>query len=110
MTPNSEQIKAILQMLLGAGGPLAALIMSYGVPADKLSLWTNLIVAVVPPLAAGIWAAIDNKRANTVRAASNVPGVKVQVATGPTSVAPVAVQALTTDQSAPNVAAQQKAA
>lgn len=73
---NAEQIKAILQMLLGTGGPLAALAMSYGVPADKLSLWTNLIVAVLPPAAAGIWAIWDNTHHRTIAAASAVPGVQ----------------------------------
>ena len=74
-TPNQEQIKGILQLLLGTGGPLAALIMSYGVPASQLSLWTNLIVAVVPPLIGGIWAVIDNTHHRTIAAAAAVPGV-----------------------------------
>lgn len=73
--PNQEQIKAILQMLLGSGGPVAALVLSYGVPADKLSLWTNLLVAVLPPLAAGAWALIDNTHKKTIAAAAAVPGV-----------------------------------
>lgn len=83
MTPNSEQIKSVLQMLLGTGGPLAALIMSYGVPADRLSLWVNLAVAVLPPLIAGVWAIIDNTHKNTIAAAAAIPGVsKVTIASG----------------------------
>lgn len=79
MTPNSEQIKAVLQMLLGAGGPLAALLLSYGVPADQLSLWTNLAVAVLPPAIAGIWAIVDNTHKKTIAAAAAVPGVATVV-------------------------------
>lgn len=73
--PNQEQIKAILQMLLGAGGPLAALILSYGVPADKLTLWTNLALAIVPPLVAAGWQAWDRTHKNQIASASNIPGV-----------------------------------
>lgn len=76
MSPNQEQIKAILQMLLGAGGPLAALIMSYGVPATQLSLWTNLIVAIAPPILAAAWAAWDNQHKHTIAAAAAIPGVQ----------------------------------
>jgi hypothetical protein len=75
LKPNAEQIKAILQMLLGTGGPAAALILSYGVPADKLNLWVNLILAIAPPVIAGIWAAIDNTHKQTIAAAASVPGV-----------------------------------
>lgn len=73
--PNQEQIKQILQLLLGAGGPLAALLMSYGVPADKLSLWTNLAVAVIPPLAVGVWKILDNTDKRQIAKAAAVPGV-----------------------------------
>lgn len=72
---NQEQIKAILQMLLGAGGPVAALIMSYGVPADRLTLWTNVAVAILPPIIAAGWAAWDNTHKKTIAAAAAVPGV-----------------------------------
>lgn len=74
--PNQEQIKSILQLLLGAGGPLAALIMSYGVPPDKMSLWTNLIVAIAPPLIGGIWAILDRTHKATITAAAAIPGVE----------------------------------
>lgn len=73
--PNQDQIKSILQLLLGTGGPLAALLISYGVPSDKLSLWTNLLVAVVPPLAAGVWAIMDRTHKNTIASAAAIPGV-----------------------------------
>jgi hypothetical protein len=83
MMPNQEQVKSIIQLLLGAGGPLAALLMSYGVPADKLSLWTNLAVAVLPPLIAGVWAIIERQHKNTIAAAAAIPGVtKVVIAPG----------------------------
>lgn len=72
---NGEQIKSIIQLLLGSGGPLAALLLSYGVPADKLNLWVNLAVAVLPPLAAGVWAIIERTHKNTIKAAAAIPGV-----------------------------------
>lgn len=72
---NAQQVKAILQMLLGTGGPVAALLLSYGVPADKLNLWVNLVVAVLPPIVAAGWAAWDNTHKKTIEAAASVPGV-----------------------------------
>lgn len=72
---NTEQIKAVLQMLLGSGGPVAALLLSYGVPADKLTLWVNLALVIVPPALAMGWAAWDRTHKNTIKAASKVPGV-----------------------------------
>lgn len=98
--PNQEQIKGILQLLLGTGGPLAALIMSYGVPADRLSLWTNLIVAIVPPFIAMAWTAWDNTHHRTIAAAANVPGVsEVVIASGATDGAAAAAA----DKDLPNV-------
>lgn len=75
-TPNQEQVKSILQMLLGSSGPFAALIMSYGVPASQFQLWANLITAIVPPLVAAGWALWDNKHKNTIAAAAAIPGVQ----------------------------------
>lgn len=72
---NAEQIKAILQMLLGTGGPVAALILSYGVPPDKLNLWTNLAVAILPGMISGAWALWDNTHKKTIAKAAAVPGV-----------------------------------
>lgn len=74
--PNAEQIKSILQLLLGTGGPLAALIISYGVPAEKLNLWTNLLVAIVPPLVGGIWAILDRTHKQTIGQAATILSAK----------------------------------
>lgn len=73
---NVEQVKAILQMLLGSSGPVAALIMSYGVPASQFQLWANLITAIVPPILAAGWAAWDNQHKHTIAAAAAIPGVQ----------------------------------
>jgi acetyl-CoA carboxylase alpha subunit len=72
---NQEQIKSILQVLLGTGGPLAALVMSYGVPADRLTLWTNLVLAIVPPAAAALWALWDRTQKNTLAQAGAILAV-----------------------------------
>jgi hypothetical protein len=75
-TPNQEQVKSILQVLLGTGGPAASLFLSYGVTPDRLTLWTNMVLAVVPPLVAAGWALWDNKHKNTIAAAAAIPGVQ----------------------------------
>jgi hypothetical protein len=73
--PNQDQIKSILQLLLGAGGPLAALLISYGVPQDKINLWVNLLVAVLPMIIGAVWAILDRTHKNTIASAAAIPGV-----------------------------------
>jgi hypothetical protein len=73
--PNQEQIKLALQWLLGAGGPLTALILSYGVSQEKLSLWTNLALYIIPPAISWAWGTWDRTHKNTIKAAAVVPGV-----------------------------------
>lgn len=72
---NAEQIKSILQLLLAAGGPLSSLLLSYGVSADKMTLWVNLALAILPPLGAGIWALIERTHKNQIAAVAANPGV-----------------------------------
>jgi hypothetical protein len=74
---NQEQVKSVLQVLLASGGPVAALLLSYGVPADKMNLWFNLAIAVVPPLAAAAWGIWERTHKRTIAAAAAVPGVAV---------------------------------
>lgn len=98
--PNQEQIKSIIQLLLGSGGPLAALILSYGVAPDKLNLWVNLALAVVPPLVGGIWAILDRTHKQTIAQAANIDGVtEIRVADNATDGAKAAVK----DSNLPNV-------
>lgn len=72
---NQQQVESMLRLLLGAGGPLAALLLSYGVPPDKLNLWVNLAIAVLPPLLAGAWGIAANTHKQTIADAAKVPGV-----------------------------------
>ncbi len=69
---NKEQIKSIIQLLFGSGGPAASLILSYGVPADKLNLWVNLALAIIPPLAMGVWALIERTHKGTLASAGAI--------------------------------------
>lgn len=73
---NQEQIKSMLQLALGSGGPLVALLLSYGLPQDKLNLWINVVVAFGPPIVAGIWAIFDRKHKNQIAAVASIPGVE----------------------------------
>ena len=72
---NQEQIKSLIQLLFGAGGPAAALILSYGVPSDKLNLWVNLAVAIIPPLVVAVWKLVDKTDKNIIAQAAAGPGV-----------------------------------
>jgi hypothetical protein len=97
---NQQQIEAMLRLLVGAGGPLAALLLSYGIPPDKLNLWVNLAIAIIPPIGAGVWGILANTQQRTIADASKVPGVvKIKVADNATGGAADAAN----DATLPNV-------
>ena len=79
--PNSEQIKSIIRLLLGAGGPLAALLVSKGVSADQVSIYLELALVIVPPVIAGAWGLLSHSDTGTLKAVASVDGASVKVDT-----------------------------
>jgi hypothetical protein len=97
---NQQQIEAMLRLLLGAGGPLAALLLAYGVPSDKLNLWVNLAIAIIPPIGAGVWGILANTQKRSIADAAAIPGViKIKVSDNATGGAAQAAN----DANIPNV-------
>jgi hypothetical protein len=96
MMPSQDQIMGILRALLAAGGPVAALLMSYGVSEQRANLWLTLALAIIPPVVAAVWSAISNSQAKLAVAASTVPGVTV---TANKDAAPTSVVAAALDKS-----------
>jgi hypothetical protein len=91
MQPNAEQIQSLIRLLLGAGGPLAAMLISKGVAGDTVNQIETLALAIVPPLVSLIWGLIRHSDAGTAKAASQLPGVKVVVDPAAAAAAVVAV-------------------
>ena len=102
---NLDQIQSLIRTLLAAGGPIAALLVQYGVPADKANIWLSLGLAILPPLAAGIWGIVTKTDKAKLVSVGAMPGVTVAV--GPT--ASPAAQAVAADPTVPNVAPVTKA-
>ena len=99
-TPNQQQIESVLRVLLAVTGPIAALIMSYGVQPTQYQLWTNALVAVLPPVIAAIWGVVRNTHKQTIADAAKVPGVtEIRVADN----AKGGAQAAAADTSLPTV-------
>jgi hypothetical protein len=88
---NTAQINGILRIVLGAGTPLAVYLSAHGINASDLTDW--IIMGI--PLLMAIWSGFANTHANTVLAASVIPGVKVIA----TSDAPPSVIAVAKDKS-----------
>ncbi len=74
---NTEQIQSLIRLLLGAGGPLAALLISKGASADTVNQILTISLAVVPPLVSLVWSMIRHTDANTI-AAGDAAKAKLQ--------------------------------
>ncbi len=101
---NLDQIQSLIRTLLAAGGPIAALLVQYGLPADKVTIWLSLALAILPPIAAGVWGIVVKTDKAKVAAAGAMPGVSVIVDTSVASPASAGAQAAATDKAVPGVA------
>lgn len=72
---NPEQVRIILQWLLGATGPLTAVFVAYEIPPDKITVWTNLIIAIGPGLVSLVWGYIRQRNKNRIKSVSEIPDV-----------------------------------
>lgn len=97
---NNDQLMSILRQLLAAGGPVAALLVNWGVPAGQVNSYLTIALAVLPPLGAAIWGALKHTDHATVAAAGNMPGVTVSV---DPAKAGAGAQAAAADPSLPSV-------
>jgi len=76
---NLDQVLSLIRTLLAAGGPIAALAVMYGMPGDKVAAWTSLALAILPPVASGVWGIMARTDAAKVASAGAMPGVNVTV-------------------------------
>lgn len=76
---NSQQFQQLVNLLLGAGGPLAALLLQVGVPQGTITQVAQLVLIVVPPGYAWWRSHHQNSDSSILTAASNVAGVAVTV-------------------------------
>ena len=88
---NSQQFQQFVNLLLGAGGPLAALLIQWGVPEGTITQIAQLVLIVVPPAYAWWRSHHQNSDSGLLVAASNVPGAAVTV--DPQKASPASVQA-----------------
>lgn len=98
---NSEQFSGLIRTLLAAGGPLASLLAVYGLPPDKITAWLAVALAVLPPVAAGIWSWASKRDAAQVARIEAMPGLKLLVTN--TETAPAAAVKAAYDDNHPKV-------
>jgi len=96
---NLDQILSLVRTLLAAGGPISGLLVMYGVPNDKATMWLSLALIIVPPVVSAIWGIASKTDKAKVAAAGAMEGVTVTVA--PT--ASPGAQAAAQDKSVPGV-------
>jgi len=99
VNPNLDQWLGLVRTLLAGGGPLAGLLIAYGMPADKVNMWLALGVAIVPMIIAGVWSWVIKTDSAKVTSVGAMPGVTVAV--GPTASA--GAQSVAADPAVPGV-------
>jgi len=72
---NQQQIESLLRILLAAGGPVAGLLVNWGVPSGQVNNYLTVALLVLPPVLAGVWGLLRNTHQQTIAAAASVPGV-----------------------------------
>ena len=72
---NQQQIESLLRILLAAGGPVAGLLVNWGVPAGQVNNYLTIALMVLPPAVSGVWGLMRNTHQQTITAAAGVPGV-----------------------------------
>lgn len=78
-TVNQNQVQQILQILLAAGGPVAGLLVNWGVPSGQINNYLTILMMLLPPAISAVWALITHSHAAIATAASQIPGVVVSV-------------------------------
>lgn len=76
---NSAQIMALVRLLFGAGGPIAAWLLSKGVDPSNVVSVIEWLLGAGGPIIAAIWSMFTHSPTNQVKAAAALPGVTVGV-------------------------------
>lgn len=76
---NNQQFQTLINLLLGAGGPLAALLVQWGIPQSTVTQVAQLLLIVVPPGYAYWRSHQQHSDSNLLVAASTVSGASVTV-------------------------------
>jgi len=97
---NQQQVESLLRILLAAGGPVAGLLVNWGVPTGQVNNYLTIALMVLPPLISGVWGLLRNTHKQTIADAASVPGVS-QVVIAPTAKDGAAAAAA--DPALPNV-------
>jgi hypothetical protein len=73
---NQQQIASFLRMLLSAGGPLAALILTKtGMTHEDYDMYVAVALAFIPPIGAAIWGWYDNRKIKQVTNIAQMPAI-----------------------------------
>lgn len=73
LKPNAEQIRTYLYVLLGAAGPIGALLTSYGIDKTRYELWLQVVLMIGSPVIALYLAGRAKTEAKQVEAVQNLP-------------------------------------
>jgi len=93
---NVSQVNSLLRWLLGASGPVGALLVYWGVPVEYLGSLTEIVigcVAVIPPLIALVLSIRAHSKSRIIAEVEAIPEV-VKVLIDPAATGEVARAAI----------------
>jgi len=76
---NFDQVLSLLRLLLGVSGPIGALLIARGMPAEQVTGLSTAIIAVVgalPPIASAIWSMFAHTNDAKLKAVEALPDVQ----------------------------------
>ena len=79
---NFDQVLSLLRLLLGVSGPIGALLIARGMPAEQVTVLSTSIITVVgtlPPIASAIWGMFAHTNAAKIAAVTALPDVQAVV-------------------------------
>ena len=92
LNPNLDQWLSLTRTLLAAGGPISGLLVLYGLPQDKATMWLSVALIVVPPIVSAVWGLLNKTDRNKLATVNAMPGVDVTVAPSASAGAKAAAQ------------------
>lgn len=73
---NDLQKQQLWQLLLGAGGPIGAMLVQWGIAESTVTQILQILLLVLPPLAAYLWNRLSHSDQKVIAAVANIPGVQ----------------------------------
>jgi hypothetical protein len=84
---NQDQVLSLLRLLLGVSGPIGALLVARGMPAEQVTALSTAIIAIcgaLPTIVSAVWGMFAHSDSAKIAAVTAMPGI-AQILVKPTA-------------------------